>query len=39
MPVKKYGLGLLNPVTPVNDKYLSYKREIKELIYAVAGGG
>ena len=36
--VKKYGLELLNPVTPKKDKYLSYHQESTELIWAVTGG-
>ena len=39
MLVKKFGLGLLNPVTSVNDKYLSYQRARAELIWAVTGVG
>ena len=32
MPVKKSGLGLLNPLTSANEKYLSLKRASTELI-------
>ena len=39
MLVKKSGLGLLNPVMSVNDKYLSYQRARAELIWAVTGVG
>ena len=39
MPVKKSGLGLLNPVTSAKDEYLSSQRGSVELIKAVAGGG
>ena len=35
MPVKKSGLGLLNPVTSANKKYLSLERASTELIRAV----
>ena len=38
-PVKKSGLGLRNPMTSANDKYLSYQRTNKEFIRAVTGGG
>ena len=38
MPVKKAGLGLLNPVTSAQDKYLSSQRGSTELVRAVAGG-
>ena len=37
--VKKYGLGLLNPVTPKNKKYLSLHQASAELIQAVMGVG
>ena len=39
MPVKKYGLGLLNLVTSSQEKYLSSQRGITELVQAVTGGG
>ena len=39
MPVKKAGLGLLNPATSVNHKYLSLQHARTELIRAVMGGG
>ena len=39
MLVRKAGLGLLNPVTSVQDKYLSSTQGSAELILAVAGGG
>ena len=39
MPVKKAGLGLLNPVTSEKEKYLSSQRGSAELIRAVTGGG
>ena len=32
MPVKKYGLGLLNPVTSVNENFISLQCEITEFI-------
>ena len=38
MPVKKSGLGLLNPVTPVQEKYLSSQRGSAEIVQAVTGG-
>ena len=39
MPVKKSGLGLLNPVTSAQDKYLISQRGSAELVRAVTGGG
>ena len=39
MPVKKSRLGLLNPVIPAKEKYLSSQRRSAELIRAVMGGG
>ena len=39
MPVRKSGLGLLNPVTAYQEKYLSSTRGSAELIRAVTGGG
>ena len=39
MLVKKSVLGLLNPVTSTNDKYLSSQYASKELIQAVMVGG
>ena len=39
MPVKKAGLGLLNPVTSEKEKYLSSQKGRAELIRAVIGGG
>ena len=36
---KKSGLGLLNPATSVQEKYISSQRGIVELIPAVMGGG
>ena len=39
MPVKKSGLGLLNPVTSTNKKYLSVQRASTELIWSVTGEG
>ena len=39
MPVKKFGLGLLNPVTPAQDKYLCSQRGSAELVWAVTGEG
>ena len=38
MSVKKYGLGLLNPMIPEKERYLSSQRESAELIWAVIGG-
>ena len=35
MTSKKYGLGLLNPVTSINDKYLGSHQSKTELIQAV----
>ena len=39
MLVKKYGLGLLNSVTSVQDKYLNSTRGSTELVRAVTEGG
>ena len=39
MPVKKAGLGLQNPVTSADEKYLSSRRASTELIRAVTGEG
>ena len=39
IPFKKYDLGLLNTMISTNNKYLSLKRAITELIQAVKGGG
>ena len=39
MPVKKYGLGLMNPVTSAHEKYLSSQRGSAELVRDVTGGG
>ena len=39
MPVKKSRLGLLNPVIPAKEKYLSSQRRSAELIRAVMGEG
>ena len=39
MPVKKSGLGILNPVTSAQEKYISYQQESAELVRAVTGGG
>ena len=39
IPVKKYGLGILNAVTPDKEKCLIYKRGSSELVQAVTGGG
>ena len=39
MSVKKSGLGILNPVTSAQEKYLSYQRGSVELVRAVTGGG
>ena len=39
MPVRKYELGLLNPVTSYQEKYLSSTRRSAELVRAVMGGG
>ena len=36
--VKKLGLGLLNPVMPVKEKYLSFQQGSAEPIRAVMGG-
>ena len=39
MKVKKSRLGLLNPVTPSQEKYLISQRGSTELVQAVTGGG
>ena len=39
MPVKKSGLGILNPVPSAQEKYLSYHRGSAEMVWAVTGGG
>ena len=39
MPFKKYGLGLLNPVTSAQEKYLISQWGSAELIQAVTEGG
>ena len=39
MPIKMAVLGLLNPVTPVKDKYLNSRRGSAELIWSVLRGG
>ena len=39
MPVKKVGLGIQNPVTFVDEKYLSSQRASTEMIQAVMGEG
>ena len=39
MPVKKYGMGLLNPVTSDQEKYSSSTQGSVELVQAVTGGG
>ena len=39
MPIKKAGLGLLNPVTSDKGEYLSSQRVSTELIRAVTEGG
>ena len=39
MPVKKSGLGLLNPVMSAKEKYISYQRGSAKLIWAVTGEG
>ena len=39
MPVKKYGMGLLNPVTSDQEKYSSSAQGSAELVQAVTGGG
>ena len=39
IPVKKYGHGLLNPVTSAQAKYLSSHRGSSEMIWAMTGGG
>ena len=38
IPVKKYGLGLLNQVSSAKEKYVSYQQESVEIIRAVTGG-
>ena len=39
VPVKKSGLGILNPVTSAQEKYLSSKWGSVELVWAVTGVG
>ena len=39
MTVKKYGLGLMNPVTSVKENYLRSQRSSAELIQDVLRGG
>ena len=39
MPVKKYKLGILNPVTSSQEKYLSSMQVSVKLVQAVTGGG
>ena len=39
MPVKKYGLRFLNPMTSINKEYLSFQRASIELIQGVTGEG
>ena len=39
IPVKKYGLGILNPVTSAQENYLSFTQGSKELVRAVTGRG
>ena len=39
MPVKKARLGLLNPVSSEQDKYLSSLWGSEEMVQAVTGGG
>ena len=39
MPVKKYRLGLMNPVKSVEKNYLSSQRGSTELIWAAMRGG
>ena len=39
MLVRKSGLGILNPLTPANKKYLILQRASAELILSVTGGG
>ena len=39
MPVKKYGLELLNPLTSAQEKYLISQRGSAELVRVVTGGG
>ena len=38
MPVNKSVLGILNPVTSEQEKYLSSQRRSAELVQAVTGG-
>ena len=38
MRVKKFGLGILNPVTSYQEKYLSSTRGRAELVRSVTGG-
>ena len=37
MPVKKYGLGLQDPVTSVNNKYISSLHASSKIIGAITG--
>ena len=39
MTINKSGSGLLNPVTPVKEKYLISQHGSAELIRAITGGG
>ena len=39
IPVKKSGLGILNPLTLAQEKYLSSQRGSTELVWSVTGGG
>ena len=39
MPVKKSGLGLLNPVTSSKEKYLRSQRGSAEIVWGVTRGG
>ena len=39
MPVKKSGLGILNPVMSAQEKYLRSQRGSAELVQDVKGGG
>ena len=39
MPVKKPGLGILNPVASAQEKYFISQQGIVELTRAVMGGG
>ena len=39
MLVKKASMGLLNPVTSAQEKYLQYQQGSAELVRAVTGGG